>query len=83
MQLVWVCDQKLPSATHSNWHFHSRRCLTIVRAMNIDTTDDNGGYTAGSVEHAEASGGALTQITSNHDAGRQEPRPGRNRAQLG
>ena len=63
------------------------RCLTIVRAMNIDTADDNGGYTAGPVEHAEASGGALTQITSNHDAGRQEPRPGqsacRNRAQSG
>ena len=52
------------------------RCLTIVRAMNIDTADDNGGYTAGSVEHAEASGGALTLITSNHDAGGQEPRPG-------
>jgi len=55
--------------------------------MNIDTADDNGGYTAGPVEHAEASGGALTQITSNHDAGRQEPRPGqsasRNRAQSG
>ena len=33
------------------------RCLTIVRAMNIDTADDNGGNTAGPVEHAEASGG--------------------------
>ena len=61
------------------------RCLTIVRAMNIDTADDDGGNTAGPVDHIEASGGTLNQITSDHDVGRQEPRPGqsaRNRAQL-
>ena len=56
------------------------RCLTIVRAMNTDTADDDGGNTAGPV-------GALNQITSDHDVGRQEPRPGqsasRNRAQSG
>ena len=55
--------------------------------MNIDTADDDGGNTAGPVDHIEASGGALNQITSNHDVDRQEPRPGqsasRNRAQSG
>ena len=63
------------------------RCLTIVRAMNIDTADDDGGNTAGPVDHIEASGGALNQITSNYEVDRQEPRPGqsasRNRAQSG
>ena len=63
------------------------RCLTIVRAMNIDTADDDGGNTAGPVDHIEASGAALNQITSNHEVDRQEPRPGqsasRNRAQSG
>ena len=63
------------------------RCLTIVRAMNIDAADDDGGNTAGPVDHIEASGGALNQITSNHEVDRQEPRPGqsasRNRAQSG
>ena len=39
------------------------RCLTIVRAMNIDTADDDGGNTAGPVDHIEA-------------VDRQEPRPG-------
>ena len=52
------------------------RCLTIVRAMNIDIADDDGGNTAGPVDHIEASGGALNQITSNHEVDRQEPRPG-------
>ena len=63
------------------------RCLTIVRAMNTDTADDDGGNTAGPVDPIEASGGSLNQNTSDHDVGRQEPRPGqsasRNRAQSG
>ena len=52
------------------------RCLTIVRAMNTDTADDDGGNTAGPVDPIEASGGALNKTTSDHDVGRQEPRPG-------
>ena len=31
--------------------------------MNIDTTDDDGGNTAGSVDHIEASGGVLNKLS--------------------
>ena len=60
------------------------RCLTIVRAMNTDTADDD---RVNPVDPIEASVGALNNSTSDPDEGRQEPRPGqsasRNRAQSG
>ena len=63
------------------------RCLTIVRAMNTDTADDDKANPVGPVDSIEASGCALNKSTSDNDVGRQEPRPGqsasRNRAQSG
>ena len=63
------------------------RCLTIVRAMNTDTADDDKVNPVDPVDPIEASVGALNKSTSDHDVGRQEPRPGqsasRNRAQSG
>ena len=50
------------------------RCLTIVRAMNTDTADDD---RVNPVDPIEASVGALNNSTSDPDEGRQEPRPGR------
>ena len=63
------------------------RCLTIVRAMNTDTADDDGANTVGPAGPTEASGCALNKSTTDHDMGGQDPRPGqsasRNRAQTG
>ena len=60
------------------------RCLTIVRAMNTDTTDDD---RVDPADPIDASVGAQNTSTSDPDMGRQEPRPGqsasRNRAQSG
>ena len=52
------------------------RCLTIVRAMNTDTADDDGANTVGPVGPIEASGCALNKSTTDHDMGGQDPRPG-------